>query len=65
MPKLTTRSAHVLAIAGIALSSLLVLGYSGGITSMTQKNGAGCTCHGPSNSGVTVEIVGPNTLAAV
>ncbi len=62
MPKLTTRSAHVLAIAGIALSSLLVLGYSGGITSMTQKNGAGCTCHGPSTSGVTVEIVGPSAL---
>ncbi len=62
MSKRATRFTHLFAISGIAAASILVLGFSGGITGMTQKNGSGCTCHGPSNSGVTVEIVGPSTL---
>lgn len=46
-----------------AVVSIYVFGYSGGITGKTQKNGAGCTCHGNSATpGVSVVIDGPASL---
>ena len=43
--------------------SIYVLGYSGGITGVTKKNGNGCTCHGNSpTAAVSVVIDGPASL---
>lgn len=55
----------LIALLCILGSSLLFLGYSGGITGVTLKNGNGCTCHAPTPSpGVNVVISGPDTLNA-
>jgi len=52
----------IIAVAVMAYS-VYVYSFSGGITGRTQKNGAGCTCHGASpTAGVTVTISGPDTL---
>jgi len=43
--------------------TIYVLGYSGGITGRTLKNGEGCTCHGSvSPQAVLVFIDGPTSL---
>lgn len=41
----------------------LVFASSSGITGVTKKNGNGCDCHGTPSVGVTVSIMGPDTLA--
>lgn len=53
----------ILAFVVIAYS-VYVYASSTGIIGRTQKNGAGCTCHGSSpSSNVIVAIEGPDTLA--
>lgn len=52
----------IIALAVIAYT-IYAFSFSTGIVGKTQKNGSGCTCHGPSPSGaVTVSINGPDTL---
>jgi hypothetical protein len=50
----------LLAVVGISIS---LYAYSGGITGRTLKNGSGCGCHNAINTGVTVTIAGPSSLA--
>jgi len=46
-----------------AALTVYVFGYSGGITGKTQKNGAGCTCHGSvATTAVSVVIDGSASL---
>ena len=46
-----------------AIVSIYVLGYPGGITGRTLKNGVGCTCHGSTATpAVSVVIDGPASL---
>jgi hypothetical protein len=63
MSNTVTQMHRVLALCGILATALLFLGFSGGITNRTQKNGPGCTCHDVSpTAGVSVVISGPDTL---
>jgi hypothetical protein len=56
----TIVSMVLLAVVGISIS---LYAYSGGISGRTMKSGSGCSCHGSANTGVTVTIAGPNSLA--
>jgi len=65
MRNLNSTLIRFMVITPLILSAIVVYAVSTGKTGATRKNGNGCTCHGASpTSGVTVQIIGPDTLEA-
>lgn len=62
MQFLNKRKSYPAVVLSIIAVSFFYYASSSGVTGATQKNGAGCTCHGGSQAAVTVAISGPSTL---
>jgi len=60
--KYIKKSSFLISVVIMLSLTVIIYGFSGGITGKTKKNGNGCTCHGNFSQNVNVSIEGPEVM---